>query len=643
MISNLASKKIGIIFLLSLVSFSFNVYTQKEYSYKEISEYGIKPLNRENLIVFKKILLDNELTYGWTKYNAYYSYYMLKEQKRDSAIFYANKAITTYETVKDKYPKEEANLINAYFAKGRSYAENKDYQNSTIALLKCLEIEKRYPSKARGYIFTGIANNHLAIGNDSLALNFYKRALKDSFYISTPRSLITALTRVGALYDYDFLNEIDSAKYYTQKAIKRSIALDYKNNLSTLYGNLGSLYKRENKIDSTIIYYTKAHEILKQHKPITKEGALKTSLYDIANYSYVKIYSGKLDDAIIDLQSVLDSLSKFSEYNKDDKGLFLSVYENMTLAYQNKKDYVKSNAVLKKKEEFLNQFHKQQLKQELEKLQVQYETKKRKSEIQRLKILTADQKTIQKQRNIIFYSIIAMMLIFLIGIVFYFYQKKLNDKYKKVVLQQQLLRTQMNPHFIFNALNKIVILNEDQPDKVQNYVLGLSKLIRLTLENSREEYVPLEKEVGALEHYLILQSNFSTSFMYSIEMDPEIESEFYHIPPMIIQPFVENAIIHGIAEKKEKGIVKVIFETNTENTIICKVIDNGIGYSHQFKKNISSLKDHTSLSEKIVRERLAIYNKKFKSDASLEIKDLKDETNDCIGSVVKIVLPFYSI
>lgn len=252
-----------------------------------------------------------------------------------------------------------------------------------------------------------------------------------------------------------------------------------------------------------------------------------------------------------------------------------------------------------------------------------------------------------KQRNQRVYHILWWLggIIGLVSIVLTirYYQRQLRNKYEKVVLQQQLLRSQMNPHFLFNTLNTILHTTDTQPEKTKQYILKLSKLLRTTLENSREEFVPLEDEIEAIDNYLNLQSNFSEKFDFKVSITSELETEFTYVPPMLIQPFVENAIIHGIMNTKTRGLISIDFKQYKEDLISCTIIDNGIGYSKNNIEGKENAKEHNSISGDIVKERLAIYNKQTKSDASLKIKDIFDNEKKCIGTKVMLNLPSYEI
>lgn len=177
-------------------------------------------------------------------------------------------------------------------------------------------------------------------------------------------------------------------------------------------------------------------------------------------------------------------------------------------------------------------------------------------------------------------------------------------------IQQKALRLQMNPHFIFNSLNSIqsFILSKDI-DLAVNYLSRFSQLMRLILANSRESIIPLADELQAIKYYIeIEQLRFDNKFDYSIQIDQEIDEEFTGIPPMILQPYIENAIIHGLVHKNSPGTITLEI-TKIENGIRCVITDNGIGRAKatEIKKN-SGLKTK-SRGMMITRERLELLNK----------------------------------
>lgn len=208
-------------------------------------------------------------------------------------------------------------------------------------------------------------------------------------------------------------------------------------------------------------------------------------------------------------------------------------------------------------------------------------------------------------------------------------------------LEQKALRLQMNPHFIFNSLNSIqsfVIANDTE--RAINYLAKFSHLMRLILSTSRESIIPVNDELRLLNYYLELESlRFQDKFSHSIIVDPKIDKEFTGIPPMIIQPYIENAIIHGLMNKLDgKGEIIIQFRQK-EEYIICLIEDNGIG-----REKAAQIKAASGLGQKsqgmlITKERLEILNRKHKDKISVEIFDLKDNFGNASGTRVKLIIP----
>jgi tetratricopeptide (TPR) repeat protein len=220
-------------------------------------------------------------------------------------------------------------------------------------------------------------------------------------------------------------------------------------------------------------------------------------------------------------------------------------------------------------------------------------------------------------------------------------QNKMKAKHNTVLLEQKLLRSQMNPHFIFNSLANIqdFIWNKD-PLTANEYLSSFSKLVRLILENSRNDFVPVEKEINTIENYLNLQKlRYRDKFEYTIEIDPEIDEEDMLIPPMLVQPFIENSIEHGIRLKETTGHIQVRFYLQGDQINI-EVKDDGIGFKKSTELKKDRKKDHQSLAMTITQERLLMHYKKYKRKIQLTISDLMDDNNQVTGAQVVFGIPY---
>ena len=204
-----------------------------------------------------------------------------------------------------------------------------------------------------------------------------------------------------------------------------------------------------------------------------------------------------------------------------------------------------------------------------------------------------------------------------------------------LALEQKALRLQMNPHFIFNALNTIKgYYFEGNVRGASSYISKFSRLLRLLLENI-EQYISLSTELEMLRLYLELtQVRYSDAFDYQIKVDPSLDTEETFIPTLLLQPMVENAVVHGVVPKKEKGTIKISFESSG-NQLICSVEDNGVGIK---KENHNGDIKHRSMALKITKERLDLLEHQENVPCELIISDiLKEEKVQ--GTRVRITIP----
>ncbi len=215
------------------------------------------------------------------------------------------------------------------------------------------------------------------------------------------------------------------------------------------------------------------------------------------------------------------------------------------------------------------------------------------------------------------------------------YERKLTN------VEMSALRAQMNPHFIFNCLNSIdyyIICNEQE--KASDYLNRFSRLIRLILQNSKSTIVPLKDDLEALKLYIEMESlRFDNLFDYEVKMAKNIDPDSLKVPPMIMQPYVENAIWHGLMQKKgEKGKLDLTLRQSNGH-LICLIEDNGIGREEAQQLKSKSASKRKSYGMKITSDRLAMLNKLASANASVQIFDLKNENGTAAGTRVELVIP----
>jgi LytS/YehU family sensor histidine kinase len=218
-------------------------------------------------------------------------------------------------------------------------------------------------------------------------------------------------------------------------------------------------------------------------------------------------------------------------------------------------------------------------------------------------------------------------------------QQQASLKQKIAETEMQALRAQMNPHFIFNSLNSIenFIMKNDKR-MASDYFAKFASLIRMILDSSRNELVPFAKDLEALKLYVELeQLRFDHKFSYQTIVDPELLNEDYSVPPLLIQPYVENAIIHGLAQSDKEDLRLLVAAKLDKGYIIYTIQDNGIGrkQSAVYKQGNYLYK---SMGMEITQQRINVHNKQQQAAGEVTITDLQDEFGEPKGTKVQVKL-----
>ncbi len=216
-------------------------------------------------------------------------------------------------------------------------------------------------------------------------------------------------------------------------------------------------------------------------------------------------------------------------------------------------------------------------------------------------------------------------------------------EFKHQITQTEIkaLRAQMNPHFIFNCLNSIQLFTvQNNTEKAFDYLTKFSRLIRLVLENSRSEKVTLANELETLRLYIELEAmRFRDKFKYQINVSDSIDQSYIEIPPLLLQPFVENAIWHGLMHKEEGGTVIVEVEQQSVSTLHVTITDNGVGREKAAEFKSKSATRNKSFGMKVTSERIELINQLYSTNTQVSIIDLKDEKGRATGTKVIIEIP----
>jgi two-component system LytT family sensor kinase len=242
-----------------------------------------------------------------------------------------------------------------------------------------------------------------------------------------------------------------------------------------------------------------------------------------------------------------------------------------------------------------------------------------------------------KGQKLIIYSLIGGVILLLIaGFLMFKYIKQ--QRLANNLLALKSLRSQMNPHFIFNALNSVNSFIASNDERAANkYLTDFSLLMRSVLENSEEDFIPLEKEIELLELYTKLEHfRFQDKFDYNITIDKNIHVNDFVIPPMLLQPYIENAVWHGLRYKKTKGHLEIAVSQYSPEEIKITITDDGIGREKSKALKTENQKKHNSKGMGNIKKRVAILNAMYKDKVDVFIDDFQDEEDT--GTKVVVTL-----
>lgn len=448
------------------------------------------------------------------------------------------------------------------------------------------------------------------LGNIDLQRSQYPQALsyyKEAMYLAQASyPTMTTIPMMGISGAFQEMGELDSALYYSDKVMP--VIRNSKDNISLCVGlyNLSELYLQMDNPTETLIA---GNELL--------EVASSAGIQQFVLNGYIIL--GKAHLSLLELNAARRIISvALAEINEETEfEVAATIYKLASEVYEKEEEYKLAFTYQKSFKQYSDSMLNQQSLAIVDGLKIKYESQEKEQIIGQLESKNLLDAALFKQRWT--YGIGGFFILGLSGLVtlLMLNRRRLKLERQKDNIEQRLLRSQMNPHFIFNAISSIQNYLYDKADlKVAlNYMSKFAELMRQILENSREEFIPLSEEINSLENYLNLQQlRYNNSFGYKISIDPKIEINDLLVPPLIAQPFVENAIEHGMIYRIEKGLVKIQFKS-TENKITLSIEDNGLGHmTVEIKpKNIEQKKK--SLATIITKERLEIisniHNSKF--------------------------------
>lgn len=501
------------------------------------------------------------------------------------ALQYYLEAAKVYEKLSDK-----GSTSKVYNNIGVAYKSQGEPEKALKYFLKAIEIQKELEDSNSGITQTNIANIYFKQGMLDEAFRYYSSAKNDIDAYPNPRALGEWYNNIGAYYSVRRYPEMALENW--QKAVATFKSIDDKFGLADTYLHLAEFHNgKGNK---------------------TKALDAATNALELANNTHVL-------EQIVVAEKLLSSI--YSQNGNLDNAFFHFIQ------YSAAKDSLyKRNNVRKAMEAAMNyEFEKKEL------LQIE-ESQKRE--------LLLKEEAKSTNLKLIFGALIALLLLGIGFLIYNRYQLKRTLTLQKELAEyeQKALHLQMNPHFVFNCLGSISsFIVQNGTDSAIKYLSKFSKLMRLTLEYSKESLIPIDKEIESLQNYLELeQLRFNDKFNFSITKDSNVEDDVA-LPPLLIQPFIENAIIHGVVPKKQHGNISIVFSV-TDISLFCIIIDDGVGINQSRKNKENSVLAHKSMALNIITKRLEMIAETTGKDTLITIEEMNND-NYITGTKIILQLP----
>lgn len=555
--------------------------------------------------------------------------YLISGAKPDTAMIVADEAIKEATTIN-----WQMGIALAYRQKGYVYYTLTDNVKAMDYFLKALEAgEKLNNTLLDASIYNNIANIYADLENYELALTYYQKFLSASINVKSPLNELRALSNIGNIYIE--MNQLSTGLSYYTRALTIANETGNIQISAIIYNNLAEAFLKQKDYSLAHNNYLKslklAEESMNMSAKVNALNGLGKIYLHLHQYTKAELYSKlslRFAKQLNNLSSQADGYETlYNIYRKTKQ------FKNALWAYTNEKT-LRDSVINDNKTA------------EITRLEMQYQFNKKEDSLKiadyRKQALAAD---IIKQDKIVKNMILAGSLIVLFSAtgVFVFYIRKRDAVEKKheselktqaMDTEMKALRAQMNPHFIFNSLNSIKnYIDKNDTAKASLYTSKFAKLMRTILENSERKEIPIAQDLKALELYMQLEAlRMHNKFIYEIKVDDAIDQENTLIPPLILQPFVENSIWHGISQKECDGRIWISIRKEGD-MINCIVEDNGVGIPEPDRSELSAHEDKKSLGMKITKSRIDVINRMKKTNATVTFSNLDE------GTKIEVRLP----
>ena len=613
---------------LTLKSSIDSILITKPTTYKEIDKI-LKPFQRDSVKVktiintFLKANYNDGLAYEYIKLGNIYRKY----SKYNKAVEY-HKSALSFAKNNTEFKVFSLNMLGVDYRRKNIYTSAINYNKEALEIAEKIENPNSGVLRSMEVSYNSIGNIYILLEQYTLAEKSFKKALKIAKKSKNKWSLSINNENIAKVKEAQ--DSLDLAIFYTQKALKIDQSINNHYGRMICYNRLGKLYIKKSEYSKAKKFLNDAIPIAKSVKNIYYKALINNNLgwaeTKTKNFSKAKKHF-EISLDIAEKKNYKTALTEiytnFSEYNE------LTGNHVDALKYYKKFTFISNQLLNDKTSKYVNDLIE---KYDSDRKTNQIKNLARQNEIAQLQLI--------KNKNIwiiVFVSVLSLLVI----LYFLYRQNSLNKEKKILTLEQDVLRTQMNPHFIFNALNSIkhYIINNEQKNAV-HYLNKFSKLIRKILEASSVKEATLQEELETMDLYMNIENiRFSNLINFEIKVDENLDLTKIKVPPLVLQPFLENALWHGLSSKKGNKTINLSVFKPSSDFIQIDIEDNGIGRKASAKIKSDKVINRKSIGIELTKERLNNFIKDFQNPFSLIFNDLFDENKKPKGTKVALKIP----
>ncbi len=575
------------------------------------------------------------------------------------------------------------NNIAIIYQKQKNYIKAIEYHEKSLKVRE--EINDSIGISAT---LLNLASIYKVQGDVLKGMQYGQKSLKIITSIGDKDGTASSLAGIGGIYEAE--DSLPHALDYYQRALHLDEELGNKKEISAVLGHMGIILSKQKKFTEAEKYCSRSLQLSKElgfPEYISKSSEWLSQVYE-AQEKYKEAYDMQLlfkrysdstfntanTKKLTQLQMQFDFDKETDSLKNNERIAGVKLQQQMLVATQqqqqlqlnqnelaltNKEKDLQKLAYLKSQADLQNE----QLQRNQKEKQLTISEKEKQLQLANVKTLIQEKNlNVFRQQRQWFYIIGSVALLGLASIYFInrtrlkevrlrneIAAEKIEKQQKEAEFQRKLgdislsaLRSQMNPHFIFNCLNSIKLYTtQNNTTAATEYLSKFSKLIRLVMENSRNDRISLRSELDALRLYIEMEvMRFKEKLSYAIQVDNNVEMDYIEIPPLLLQPYVENAIWHGLMHKEEGGKIDINVALQKDGSLLeINIIDDGIGRARSEELRSKTATKHKSYGMKVTSERIALINQIYKTGADVSIHDLVDNNGRPAGTQVTIQIP----